>query len=73
VNSLPKTVTRKRRDCDLNPGPTAPESSTLTTRLPSQQMEPKALCSRLVRPSVCTYARARVDAFSVRLAVDLYF
>ena len=22
-------------DCDLNPGPTAPESSTLTTRLPS--------------------------------------
>jgi len=35
VNSLPKTVTRQRRDCDLNPGPSAPESSTLTTRLPS--------------------------------------
>jgi len=35
VNSLPKTVTRKRRDCDLNPGPSAPESSMLTTRLPS--------------------------------------
>jgi len=35
VNSLPKTVTRQRRDCDLNPGRTAPESSTLTTRLPS--------------------------------------
>jgi len=34
-DSLPKTVTRQRRDCDLNPGPTAPESSTLTTRLPS--------------------------------------
>jgi len=34
VNSLPKTVTRHRRGCDLNPGPTAPESSTLTTRLP---------------------------------------
>jgi len=33
VNSLPKTVTRQRRGCDLNPGPTAPESSTLTTRL----------------------------------------
>ena len=29
VNSLPKTVTRQRRGCDLNPGPTA-----LTTRLP---------------------------------------
>jgi len=34
VNSLPKTVTRQRRDCDLNPGPSAPESSTLITRLP---------------------------------------
>ena len=31
VDSLPKTVTRQRH----NPGPTAPESSTLTTRLPS--------------------------------------
>ena len=29
---VPKTVTWQRRDCDLNP---APESSTLTTRLPS--------------------------------------
>ena len=36
VNSLPKTVTRQRRGCDLNPGPSAPESSTLTTRLPSK-------------------------------------
>ena len=35
VNSLPKTVTRQRRCCDLNPGHSAPESSTLTTRLPS--------------------------------------
>jgi len=35
VSSLPKTVTRQRRDCDLNPGPSAPESSTLTTRIPS--------------------------------------
>jgi len=35
VNSLPKTVTRQRRDCDLNPGPSVPESSTLTTWLPS--------------------------------------
>ena len=36
VNSLLKTFTRQRRDCDLNQGLTAPESSTLTTRLPSQ-------------------------------------
>jgi len=31
VNSLLKTVIRRRRGCD----PSAPESSTLTTRLPS--------------------------------------
>jgi len=35
VNSLRKTVSRQRRGCDLNPSPSAPESSTLTTRLPS--------------------------------------
>ena len=35
VNSLPKTITRQRRGCDLNPGPTALEFSMLTTRLPS--------------------------------------
>ena len=33
---VPKTVTQQRRDCDLNPGPSAPESSTLTTRLPAR-------------------------------------
>jgi len=33
VNSLPKTVIRQRRGCDLNLGPSAPESSTLTTRV----------------------------------------
>jgi len=38
VNSLPKTVTRQRRDCNLNLGPTAPESSSLTTRLPSHHI-----------------------------------
>ena len=35
MKSLPKTVTRQRRYCDLNPGPSALEYSTLTTRLPS--------------------------------------
>jgi len=30
VSSLPKTVTQQRRGCDLNPGPSAPEFSTLT-------------------------------------------
>jgi len=38
VNDLPKTETRQRRDCDLNPGPSALESSTLTTQLPSHHM-----------------------------------
>jgi len=47
VNSLPKTVTRQRRGCDLNPGPSAPESSTLTTRLPSHSQK-KFLESRFV-------------------------
>jgi len=36
ANSLPKTVIRQRRGCDLNPNPSSPESSTLTTRLPSR-------------------------------------
>ena len=35
VNSLPKTVKRQRRDCDLNSGSSAPEFSALATRLPS--------------------------------------
>ena len=39
VNSLPKTVTRQRHDCDLNPGPSVPESGTLTTRLPIDSIE----------------------------------
>ena len=38
VNSLPKTVTRQRHDCNLNPGLSAAESSTLATRLPSHPM-----------------------------------
>jgi len=33
VNSLPKTVTRQRRGCDLKPGPSAPESSTITKEI----------------------------------------
>ena len=37
VHSLPKTVTRQRRGCGLNPGPTAPASSSLTTQLPSHR------------------------------------
>jgi len=32
VNSLPKSVTRRRRDCDLNPGSSAPESAQHANR-----------------------------------------
>jgi len=39
VNSLLKTVTRQRHDCDLNPSPSVPESSTLTTRLPGHPVK----------------------------------
>ena len=39
---MPKTVTRQRRGCDLNPGHTAPESNTLTTRLPSHRKSTKS-------------------------------
>ena len=35
MNSLPETVTRQRRGCDLNPGPSAPESRTLSSLLMS--------------------------------------
>jgi len=49
VNSLPKTVTRQRRGCYLNPGPFAPESSTLTTRLPSH---PHPNCQILISQSL---------------------
>jgi len=55
VNSLPKTVTWQRRGCDLNPGPSAPESSTPTTPLPSH-------AERLVRGR-CLYCRAIRAAF----------
>ena len=52
VNSLPKTVTRQSRGCYLNPGHSAPESSTLTTRLPSH---PSDLAYWLLTLSVFCY------------------
>jgi len=49
VNSLPKTVTGQRSDCDLNSGSSAPECNTLTTRLPSHphQFSSVAVVARL--------------------------
>ena len=40
VNSLPKTVSEQSRVCDLNPGHSASEYSTLTTRLASYPGSP---------------------------------
>ena len=51
VNSLRKTVTRQRRGCDLNPGPSAPESSTLTTRLWCVCVY-ACICEHIIRPKV---------------------
>ena len=45
VYSLPKTVTRQRRGCNLNPGLSALGSSTLTTRLPSHTI---VFCTKYV-------------------------
>jgi len=53
VRTVCQTVTRQRRDCDLNPGPTAPESSTLTTRLPSHPGMGAAYCKFAMIMSVC--------------------
>jgi len=62
VNSLPKTVTRQRRGCDLKPGPSAPESSTLTTRLPSHpgQYDAYVYTTILARLSLDCSAELRI-------------
>ena len=56
VNSLPKTVTRQRRDRDLNPDPSAFESSTLTTRLPSQWSHPVVVSTIIIIIIIITAA-----------------
>ena len=53
MNSLPKTVTRQRHDCDLNPGPSEPESSTLTTRLPATEPPSACLQQLNARANLC--------------------
>ena len=76
MNSLPKNVTRQRRDCDLNPGPSVPESSTLTTRLPSHPIRWLTIYFPLIdfslnlcRPSVVVDR----NVFRCRLADDFYY
>jgi len=43
MNSLPKTVTRQRHGCDLDPGPSVLESSRLNTWLPSRPAEERGI------------------------------
>jgi len=69
VNSLPKTVTRQRRDCDLNPGPSEPQSSTLTNRLPSHNNDRRVL----YRPYLKCWRiqlRAKLSLSRTELCVD---
>jgi len=68
VNSLPKTVTRQRRDCDLNPGPSAPESSTLTTQLPSHPTE-DVWCTKTMSefPEMNCIGKAKTEQIHVTL------
>jgi len=63
VNSLPKTVTRQRRGCDLNPGPSARESSTLTTRLPSH-----LLVNKLITNKQTNKKTRKVNLFNASMA-----
>jgi len=61
VNSLPKTVIRQRRGCDLNPGPSAPESSALTTRLPSQPLGRVVIVKTVNRGSAARPKRPKLE------------
>ena len=71
VNSLPKIITRQRRSCDLNPGPSAPESRTLTTRLANYYIRIVYFTARAEYRLRCPdgtktklYKRARLDKFA---------
>jgi len=68
VNSVPKIVTRQRRGCDLNPGPSAPESSTLTTQLLSHplQYDSQTMWRRLANTLEMLQHGAHVDIVNAR-------
>ena len=57
VNSLSKTVT-----CDLNPGPSAPETSTLITRLPSHPIACRLPINKLHRAAVSVHTVHRASS-----------
>ena len=51
-NGCEQFASRRRRDCDLNPSHSAPESSTLTTRLPSHPLNHVEYIIREDRPKL---------------------
>jgi len=72
LNSLPKTVTRQRRGCDLNQDPSAPESSTLTTQLPSHPTEDKHIKKQVAAVMAAkdiTAATYRINLASTRYSL----
>ena len=54
MNSLPKTVTRESRGCDLNPSPSVAESSTLTTQQPSRPCYCHININEIAHNALCT-------------------
>jgi len=84
VNSLLKIVTRQHRGCDLNPGPSAPESSTLNTRLPSHplsiqwynwklEVDRKSVGKKPVPRRAHTHARTDTDGQREDIMPHLYW
>jgi len=70
VNSLHKTVTRQRRGCDLNPGSSAPESSTITTRLPSR---PLGECGRIMDDRQCRIGQIKTTVCVEKFKISFDF
>ena len=76
VNSLPKTVTRQRRGCALNPGPFAAESSTLTTRLPSypqRRLRAQNVVNSALLKSVAGVAAILFKTYFWRYSMTVFF
>jgi len=70
VNSLPKTVTRQRRGCDLNPDPSAPESCFFFSSLSCEYV---CVCfSRFYRLFLPYGQLSVLCSLSVQLIVNCY-
>ena len=61
-----KTVTRQRRDYDLNPGPSAPESSTPTTWLPAH-----SICLLIIRRYLISGRIVRMHVIAIHVSIEV--